>query len=386
MRIQLRHLHSDEGAVAVLVAILAVVLVGMAAFTTDFGMAYAQRQAMATGADSAALAIVRENYQALVLRPNLSCGQLKSSDNAKAPNDATKASNVALTQINANAPFGASLDPSQVTTSLECVGSNEGTLKATVSVRKSVNTIFGGIFGVSTIDVSRDAAAALGAASSIVGWRPIGVCADQAQQIVKNAAIDRAAGSSTYRHELVTIDRTWKDGNPCGEASGNWGWLDCGGNGEPNLADKLRNGCPQPLTLDTSTTPASYTITGTPGNKGNGTPVQNAMSAIMDTVVALPVYSTVSSSGNNATFTVVGFLSVRMCGYEGNGRNQEATPGNCYVTTDPLVSNILNNVVIQPNSMQVQYVNYTPVGEYSPTCAIGDLSCAFNVYLTNLIH
>lgn len=52
--------HSDDGAVAILVALLAVVLFGMGALAIDVGAMYAERRQLQNGADAAALAIAME--------------------------------------------------------------------------------------------------------------------------------------------------------------------------------------------------------------------------------------------------------------------------------------------------------------------------------------
>lgn len=387
MRIQLRQPRTDDGAVAVMVALLAVVLVGMAAFTTDFGMAYAQRQALATGADSASLAVVRDQFNVLAKNPSFTCDQLVSQDAAKPDTDSTKSSNIALTQVNENAPFGAKLESTQVQTTLKCVGSNSGTLQATVSVGKSVKTIFGGVFGVSSINIARVSAAALGAANDVRGLIPIAICTYEAQAIIANAMADVPARSATYRHEIVPLNKVWDGGRQCGtDGEGNWGWLYCtDNNGVPDLSKGIQNGCPGALRLDTSTTPASYVADGTPGDKGSSNPVTTAMQSIMDKTVTLPVYNNVTGPGANATYTVIGFLSVRMCAYDNN--NNHTVSGACYVTTDPLVSSEPDNVVVTKNTIQVQYVGYEPlVGQVNPYCAIGDTTCAFNSYVTGLIR
>ena len=378
MRVRLRS-GSDDGAVAIMVAILAITLITIAAFTTDFGMAYAQRQALATGTDSAALAIVRNEYNKVIQDPKLTCNDLRTAGGAAA-------STTALTQLNSNAPFGATLTASQVTAKLECVGASLGTLQATVSVAKSVKTVLGGVAGVSTLDISRTSAAALGVANGVIGYVPIGVCTNQAQEIVDNAAKDNPDGNAAYRHELITIDKTWNGASPCGGGSGNWGWINCGGNGAPTLADGIQNGCSNPLTINNTTTPASVTAPGTPGNKGNSGPVVSAMHTLINsnTVSVLPVYSAVSGGGANVDYTVVGFLSVRICAYASNSK--VAGPGACYVTSDPLVSNVANNVAVTSDSMQVQFVAYTPASQFSTLCTLGNKSCAFNAYLTKLIR
>jgi Flp pilus assembly protein TadG len=386
VRVQLIRASRDDGAVAIVAALLAVALLLFVAFATDFGLVYSHRQALSTGVDSASLAVVRAQYKQVLANPTTAtCAQLVAADAALAAGDPAKSSTIALAQLNANAPFGEAVPAASVTTSLTCVGTGSGTLLATVSVTKPVQTVFGRFAGISTISVSPEAAAALGAAREPVGYKPIGVCADQALQIVANAAADVPGRSSTYRHELITIDKTWGGASPCGEANGNWGWLDCDGSGESAVGNGLRNGCRTGLTIDTSTTPPTYTASGTPGNKGNGNPVVSAFSTIMDDVVAIPVYDVVSGNGNNANYHVVGFLSVRICGYRSN--NQVAGPGMCYVTNDPLVTpNVANNVALVDNSLQVQYAGYTPVAELNTECPIGDVDCAFNVYVTELVE
>ena len=283
----------DTGAVAITVAILAFVLIGLAAFTLDFGMAYAQRRALSTGADSAALAIVRENYNKVIKDPSLTCSQLLASGE-------TAAQTTALTQVNSNKPFGTTLPASSIQTPvLSCVGAESGILQATVTVSKTVDTIFGNIFGVSTLPISRSAAAALGAVNEVSGYIPIALCKDQADKILANAVKDaNAVPAVVGRHELILIDKKWKGSDPCntlGVAEGNWGWLYCSTNGASDLADTIANGCPQPLVIVPGSAgppvvPDSVSMKGSPGNKGQSSQISDALASLMDTSVAIPVY------------------------------------------------------------------------------------------------
>ena len=118
--------RSDRGAVAVMVALLALALVGLLAFTTDFGIAYAEKQALRTGADSAALAVARTQYRLQLKNPSRTCLQAKAADTALPTSDAGKSSTVSLRQVNANAPFGAALPATGVTTTLACVKPSTG--------------------------------------------------------------------------------------------------------------------------------------------------------------------------------------------------------------------------------------------------------------------
>ncbi len=58
MRVQLKH-RDDEGAIAIIVALLSLVLIGMAAFAVDFGNAYAVKRQLSVSADASALDAAR---------------------------------------------------------------------------------------------------------------------------------------------------------------------------------------------------------------------------------------------------------------------------------------------------------------------------------------
>jgi hypothetical protein len=121
------------------------------------------------------------------------------------------------------------------------------------------------------------------------------------------------------------------------------------------------------MTLN-ATTPPSLTITGTPGNKENSNNVKDGMQAVLDEEVSLPVYDTYSASGNNATYRVIGFLTVKVCGYG------SAIKGACFDSS----------VAVVDQDIQVRYVSYAPIGQLGNICGIGQ-SCAYNSYVTKLV-
>jgi Flp pilus assembly protein TadG len=366
VRIQLIDSRREDGAVAVIVAIFTVVLLGIVAFTTDFGMAYAQRQALATGADSAALAVIHAEKVSQLANPTRTCSTAIASD---AASDST----IALAQVNANAPFNAAIPASAITTTLSCP---YGLLQATVVDNRTINTIFGGVLGRSTIGISRQAVAVMGVVDTVSGLSPFAVCTNQAQAIIAKHLLDVAA-SKPDSAQLVSITKVWGSGT-CdgGGGSGNWGWLDFGqGKGDSALGGELTTGDTfGPLTLDTSTTPPSYSISGTPGNKGNGKPVVDGMQTIMDNTITIPVYSTVTGNGANAQYTVIGFMTLQMCGYMANSKS---ALGKCYDSTTP-------GVQLAGDDMQIRYLSYTAAGQVGTACAIGS-TCAFNSYVTKLV-
>jgi hypothetical protein len=101
----------------------------------------------------------------------------------------------------------------------------------------------------------------------------------------------------------------------------------------------------------------------------------------MDQVRVLPVFSSVTGNGANATYTIVGFLSVQICGYESNSKRQT---GTCYLNGVDPVSKL--DVTLTPDSLQVVYSGFTPAEAFNPNCSIGDTTCAFNAYRTGLIR
>jgi Flp pilus assembly protein TadG len=342
-----------------MVALLSVVLLVMLAFTADLGMAYAQRQALGSGADSAALAIVRSEYAKQLRSPARTCAGIAAADG-------TAAAGIALAQVNANAPFGDPLTASDLQVDLSCTGA--GALSASVKVTKQVPRTVGKVAGSAPLTVTRRSVASLAVVNRVTGVEPIGVCRYQAQAIIDDAAADLSANQPS-RAELVSLSKVWTGSRTCDGSggSGNWGWLDLGqGNGESALGTTIENGSSTPLTVSGS--PPTLPLDGTPGNRSNGNPVHDAMAAIMDRTVVLPVYGSYSGNGANATYTVTGFLTVKMCGYDGSVR------GTCY---DPMVP-------MSGNDLQVRFVSYAPAGQLDSVCGLGDASCSFDAFTTGL--
>jgi Flp pilus assembly protein TadG len=363
MRIHLSVLRREDGAVAVTVALFAVVLLVITAFTTDFGMAYAQRQALASGADSAALGIVRAEYTTEITSSTpRTCATIVS-------NDTVLASTIALAQINANAPFNATLVAADVTTTLSCVGVGMGILQVSVAVNRRVNPILGGLAGASSMRISRQAVAALGVVNGVKGVLPIAICTNEAQAIIAQHLADMTAGRADSA-QLVSLTKVWGSGTQCdgtGTGTGNWGFLDFGkGVSATDLVSYINGSYPYTLTLPIPS------MGGTPGDK-NSSLIVAAMQQIMDKIVMIPVYNTVSGTGAGTTYSLIGFLSVQLCGY---ADNHTQAVGTCW---DPATSVLMTN-----NSMQVRYVSYTPVGQMGQVCALGS-SCAFNAYVTKLL-
>jgi len=364
--------------VAIVVAILSTVLLVIAAFTTDFGMALAKRQALSTGVDGAALAIVQGKYaDEVAAGSTLSCNDLKVTDNALQADDPTKAANIALREVNANAPFGQSLPSSAVSVQLDCVGDHAGTLKATVSVQDSQTTGLGHLANVSSIPLQRVASAALGRLKDVVGVEPLGICLYQAKQIMNDALAAGKNDEGDYPAALISPTKVWGANSDCNgdknDGSGNWGWLDLGqGNGNKQLSDVIEEGYDGKLTLSGGYfTVGGQPVTGSPGNKGNSSNVDSAFTAIMDKVVTLPIYDSFSGNGSNTTFHILAFMTVQICGWGASIR------GSCY-DTDP-------SVAASAQDLQLRYVGWTAEGDLDPSGKLGDPN-AFDSYTTALVR
>ena len=342
-----------------MVALLSVVLLVMLAFTADFGMAYAQRQALGAGADSAALAIVHSEYVKQLKDPARTCSSTVAVDGAAARS-------IALAQVNENAPFGKPLTASQLQVNLTCVGA--GALSASVRVSKTVPRTFGKVAGSAGININRSSVANLAVVNHVTDVEPIGLCRYQAQAIIDDAAADLSANQPN-RAESISFNKIWTGNRTCDGSggAGNWGWLDLGqGIGESALGEAIKNGSSTPLTVSGS--PPSLTLEGAPGNRANGNPVHDGMSAIMDKTVVLPVYGSYQGDGANVTYTINGFLTVQMCGYD------KTITGTCYDPAVPMTG----------DDMQVKFVSYAPVGKLDSVCGLGDTSCSFDSFATGL--
>ena len=372
--------RDEDGAVAVVVAILSVLLIVIAAFTTDFGMAYAQRQALATGADSAALAVIHAEYTSQVASPTRTCATALTQDAALAATDPLKASKIALTQIQANAPFNATIADSDVSTTLSCASSGT-VLQVDVVVNRTMKRILGNVVGASSMRLSREAVAALGVENQIQGLAPIALCTNQADAIMAYHDADVAAGR-TDGAQLLDPEKVWTGKSACDvnskakAGSGNWGWLDFGG-----LADKSNGTIGEPVLAASvkaengtvklsSGSPPSALVSGVPGNRANGAGVHDEMVKLLGKILTFPVYNSMDTSGggSGAVFTITGFLSVKLCGFDGSLDVTCAQPG----------------LAVGANVMEIRYVNYTPIGQMDELCAIGS-PCASRLYVTKLL-
>jgi uncharacterized membrane protein len=167
MRVPLikRRRNGDEtGAVAAMVAILSVVILGFAAFAVDFGMTYANGRVLQNAADAAALGaagVYSETESLPGCESLLAEGRLAASEEADA-------------KVDANSNDSLSAEATGRTFEPECT---EDGLKVRVTTEFQSPSFFGRVFGSEGYAITRSASAMITAADGVgPGLRPMALC------------------------------------------------------------------------------------------------------------------------------------------------------------------------------------------------------------------
>lgn len=373
MRVQLK---DDDGAIAVIVALLLVVTVGIAAFTTDFGSAYVSKRQLQSAADAGSLAAAQE-----LGKYTGSCTSVSTSSTARA---AAQASAEQYAQANRGG------DRQRTDWSVACSADGRS-IEVTYANSATTPRFFGGLFGAGPYTTSRTATAAVGVPSGGYGLRPYFVCISDAQ------ALQATSGSGYLRIAFP---------NPsCGNQPGNWYTSDCpedgSGNGTPVIAVNTRIGCESTISIvDTSSAGGNAAqikalllaaCAGNPamsasrgcltGNTGNlpSNPISTEWTALLGKDIALPVFQpdTVVGTGNNAKYPVKAILGVTVCAYKWNSKSGRSTANGCQGITIP--SGNANFLWLKYKTIQVS-------GSSAPyICSLGDTSCDFGARSVRLV-
>jgi Flp pilus assembly protein TadG len=348
MRVQLTPARPDSterGAVAIIVALTATLLIGVAAFVTDFGMAYAGQRALQNGADAAALAAGRTIAAASL--PSDTCSSLETKYGISGAEYAT-IRGTADSYFKANTFSGAALPSGDDGLKVDCetVAGKEH-LVVTVSGNQDSQTFFGGLYGVNRLAISKYAKVIVGPVGTVVGLRPFALCDADATLL------------TTPVGTLRTFDFDNADAG-CGYAPGNWGTLDLNGgsNSTPELADWIENGYNGPIS---NATP--LIIPGEPGAPPPGgiEAEMNFMTA--QPSVVFPVFDSLTVNGQNAQYRITGFISVKVCGWKLN--NKSGNDVSCFQAPSP-----------EPvNYIQLKFIQAIPIGQLNLQCTLGPSLC-----------
>ena len=321
--------RGESGAVAVMVALLSVVLVGIGAFAIDFGMAYASTRQLQTASDAAALAAatVYRNTPgtcaALTANTTLVASAQQAADNIRTSNRS-----------------GSTRDSIAVS----CINGDKALQVRYVS-RGSTPSFLGGIFGRGDgYETTRPATALVTVPDKGIGVRPYAICGAQLPPLA-------TLPTPVFKMQLPSAGNSMC---PDAGSSGNWWSVDCpeaASNGTSDLASATLNGCADPITVVPNQVPAPPAPARTPSelrtylegycparnasclsaNPGNlsSEPIANAWATLVDRQepILLPVFcggapsgpcdtsAVVNAGGNNAIYPVQSLIGVQVCGY-----------------------------------------------------------------------
>lgn len=214
----------ERGATLVLVALQLVALVGMVSLVVDIANGRLARQSLVPAADAAALAAAQ----------GLVGGAL---DQAQC--DALAASYVSQNATGAD--------------TAACVVQSSGARgRVTVTASRTVPTLLAGVLGRDGIAASASTTATWGPPAAVTGLRPLGLCLDSSTEL-QDVVADGTADDS------ITIPFAKANASDCGDAYGNWSFIDFDGafdldNAFPDLKSWLVGGYPEPVSLDPSGT------------------------------------------------------------------------------------------------------------------------------------
>ena len=387
----------ESGAVAVVVALLMVVLVGVGAFTIDFGMAYVSTRQLQTASDSASLAAASKY------------GELTGSCATLAGDSATRASvqsQVASYRLQNREGSTGSIS------AVACSPDGKA-LDVTYSSAGATDSVLGGIFGHgNAYDSNKSATARVQVVTEGIGVRPYALCGSLLPSIT-------TFPSPVFRMDLPSSGNSMCPG---AASSGNWWSIDCPeapSNSNTYLGTATEFGCTSPIGIVPDQAPRSgsalrnylenscpaKSMTCLGANTGNlgGTPILQAWTNLVQARqrIVLPVFcgtpspcdqaAVVNAGGNNAIYPVQALVGVIVCGYHfgtNNNQNSSAIPmdGDCGGLNNP------SNLTAAPGSNQDNYLLLRAIrlqisgGSGDPQCALGESSCDLGLRTIKLVN
>jgi hypothetical protein len=278
----MQRLRDEEGAVAVLVAVTLVVLVGAAALVIDVGNLYWERRSLQNGADAAALAAAQD---------------FASGNDAIAKATADE-------YADANNERGAFVE--------EFVQPTANSIQVTartgdIASAGQLNSILAGMLGVDEYFTRATAIASwggFGGGSTV----PLTFSYCEWERFTGGLGVDAlpTPNLTVYHHTSSASDANDCDGPAGQDYPGGFGWLDTDGSGS----------C------------TAQVVTGqVDGDTGNSPPVPAASTGCTSTffagligqTVLMPVFGDVTGVGSNAEYEVLGFAALEVTGFRFGG-------------------------------------------------------------------
>lgn len=388
MRVLLNR-RDEKGATAVLVALLAIALIGISGFTVDFAQAYVSKRNLQKATDAGALA----GAQALTQFPGR-CEAVRD-------NPVAVAAARAAAREYGEANYDGTKDTyasTELEFDIDC-DRTPGVLIVKYGLSGDTSTSTSRLVGADdTITTNRRAEATVdvapGAGQSV---RPMALCSAQVQVVPPPA---------TY--PFVRVDGPKNSvklpaGCPAKTGGGNWWVVDCPDE-EPgeSTASQIRDGCANPVSVvpgqEDTLTPGELTVviegecapkdddesclSGDTGSVDSG-PVFPMWKKVIDdeTVAIFPVFcavpqcsaSSIEGTGTNAVYPVYKMIAAVVCGVHFSKTERYVrTTGECagmpslYTAAEWEAGN-------DTNFMLLKYVNErTSVSNQESECALGD--------------
>ena len=287
----------DDGAVLVMVALMMTMLLGVGALVIDLGALYVEKRELQNGADAAALAIAQGCAGGNCGAPNAIAKQyvdLNARDGASGVAEVC-GSPAPLAACSSAAPAGAAGATGWVKVS-DVTESSGGGNQVQFVLAPIMNSLTGATMR----------------SSAVAAWGPLGrratlpftmsIC--EYNQMGGNLSTGALPTGVSYifskRNNANTYDPSCPQSSGGGTVPGNFGWLETSG------------GCLVNIT-------AGGTVRGDTGNDPNPIRQECGVETVQNQVVVLPVFSSVVEQGNNATYTIAGFVGYRITGYQLSG-------------------------------------------------------------------
>jgi Flp pilus assembly protein TadG len=268
--------RDERGQAIVLTVLSLVVLLGMAALVLDVGAWFHQKRHLQATADAAALA----GAQLL-------------------PQDPGSATSEALSNAGKN---GGGVAGADVTITASRAANDTISVKA----HKSNQGVFSRVLGVVNVNIAATAKARVGAPSQALHVAPMVVSCNH--DLIKNC---NNGSAQPQFNKKTTLDF-----DPMG-APGAFGMLDLNGTGgtvgSSDEAEWILHGFDKYLGLGL--------YNSDPGAKFSSQNIQSALDQRVGTVLLFPVFRTLTGTGSNAKYDIIGWIGFHLDSYEVHGNN-----------------------------------------------------------------
>ncbi|GAA1628292.1 pilus assembly protein TadG-related protein [Georgenia ruanii] len=295
-------LRNERGAVNVIVALLAIPLIGFAAISIDVAAMWAERQQLQTGADAAALAIAQDCAHGNCGTPALTAQRMAE----------------------------ANVEDEDVRGQVVTPGLTPASGRVTVQTSGVRQHWFAPVIGADSTPLGARATASWGRPTGGTAVLPLAL-----HKCELEAQIKRQGGSLTSSSPVVLTILRSKDlektglpadwpckrtnsGNP---VPGGFGWLKT-----------------KPGTCQTTSAIGTNVEGSDPGNSLPSECGSTDIQALQNATVLLPIYNDYGGTGNNAWFDIIGYAAFNLRGYEFVGHGSGSWGVKCPKTVNTCIS------------------------------------------------